>query len=247
MVGCFCGPDGAGRQKVIVRGAGMAHADRRIHVNQPPEIATPGCRTPFGRVFLEALLVAAAGMLFAYAANRLSPRGLTLTRNYFPAGISRSAPVAGTVTGTNALMLSPVQLLAARLQEQGLQSVDGRRAAELFHDPRYRTGGIAFIDARDEQRYREGHIPGACEFDPYYPEKYFSTALPVCQAAEQIVVYCNGGDCDDSENAALMLRDVGIENRKLFIYTGGMPEWITNGLPVEVGPRNSANLHRTNK
>jgi len=71
--------------------------------------------------------------------------------------------------------------------------------------------------------------------------------LPVCQAAEQIVVYCNGGDCDDSESAAILLRDVGIANRKLFIYTGGIPEWTTNGLPVEIGGRNSGNLRSTNK
>jgi rhodanese-related sulfurtransferase len=134
-----------------------------------------------------------------------------------------------------------------RLKEQGLQSVDGRQAAELFHDPRFKQGSIAFIDARDEQHYREGHIPGACEFDPYYPEKYFPTVFPVCQAAEQIVIYCNGGDCDDSESAAILLRDVGIANRKLFIYTGGIPEWATNGLPVEIGGRNSGNLRSTNK
>jgi rhodanese-related sulfurtransferase len=133
------------------------------------------------------------------------------------------------------------------LKEQGLQSVDGRQAAQLFHDPRFTQGSIAFIDARDEQHYREGHIPGACEFDPYYPEKYFAAVLPVCQAAEKIVVYCNGGDCDDSESAAILLRDVGITNQKLFVYTGGIPEWITNGLPVEIGGRNSGNLRSTNK
>ena len=66
--------------------------------------------------------------------------------------------------------------------------------------------------------------------------------LPVCQAAEQIVVYCNGGDCDDSETAAILLRDVGIANRKLFIYGGGITEWTTNRLPVEIGARNSGNL-----
>jgi rhodanese-related sulfurtransferase len=61
------------------------------------------------------------------------------------------------------------------------------------------------------------------------------------------VVYCHGGDCDDSESAAILLRDVGIATRKLFIYTGGIPEWTTNGLPVEIGGRNSGNLRSTNK
>jgi len=231
----------------------MAHAGCRIHVKQPPEIMTPDRRQPVRNVLLEALLVAAAGIVLAFGANLVSPRGLALTRNYFPAGISRPVPAATSVgsphdmAGTNPPASSPAQLLAARLKEQGLQSVDGHQAAQLFHAPRFQQGGIAFIDARDEQHYREGHIPGASEFDPYYPEKYFPTVLPVCQAAEQIVVYCNGGDCDDSESAAITLRDVGIANQKLFIYTGGITEWTTNGLPVEIGGRNSGNLRSPNQ
>ena len=231
----------------------MAHADRRIRVKQPLEIMTPDRRHPVRNVLREALLVAAAGIVLAFGANLVSPRGLVLTRNYFPADINRPVPVAtgagspSDVANTNPPASSPAQLLAVRLKEQGLQSVDGRQAAQLFHDPRFQQGTIAFIDARDEQHYREGHIPGACEFDPYHPEKYFATVLPVCQAAEQIVVYCNGGDCDDSESAAILLRDVGIANRKLFIYMGGIPEWTTNGLPVEIGGRNSGNLRSTKK
>jgi rhodanese-related sulfurtransferase len=216
-------------------------------VKQPLEIMTPERWQPVRNVLREALLVATAGIVLAFAANLVSPRGLALTRNYFPAGNNRPVPAARDVANTHSPASSPAQLLAARLKEQGLQSVDGRQAAQLFHDPRSKQGRIAFIDARDEQHYREGHIPGACEFDPYYPEKYFPTVLPVCQAAEQIVVYCNGGDCDDSESAAILLRDVGIANQKLFVYTGGIPEWITNGLPVEIGGRNSGNLRSANK
>jgi rhodanese-related sulfurtransferase len=207
----------------------------------------PERRQPVRNVLVEALLVAAAGIVLAFGANLVSPRGLALARNYFPAGISRPAPAATGVASTNPPATSPAHLLAAHLNELELQSVDGQQAAQLFHDPRFQQGSIAFIDARDEQRYREGHIPGASEFDPYYPEKYFAAALPVCQAAEQIVVYCNGGDCDDSESAAILLRDVGIANRKLFIYTGGIAEWNTNGLPVEIGGRNSGNLRSANK
>ena len=221
--------------------------------NNPIQPAASDRLTAVKRIFGEALCVALIGAAFAFGANLVSPRGLALTRNYFPAGISRPVPAATSVgsphdlASTNPPASSPAQLLAARLKEQGLQSVDGHQAAQLFHDPRFQQGGIAFIDARDEQHYREGHIPGASEFDPYYPEKYFPTVLPVCQAAEQIVVYCNGGDCDDSESAAITLRDVGIANQKLFIYTGGITEWTTNGLPVEIGGRNSGNLRSPNQ
>ena len=124
------------------------------------------------------------------------------------------------------------------MKELGLQLIDGHRAQELFHDPRRSDGALIFVDARDAGRYREGHIPGAYEFDPYHPKQYLDAVLPVCQKAGLIVVYCNGGDCDDSESAALSLRDDGIASQKLLIYAGGMTEWTTNGWPIEKDGRN---------
>jgi rhodanese-related sulfurtransferase len=214
--------------------------------NNPIEPVASDRLTAVKTVFREALFVAVIGAAFAFGANLISPRGLALTRNYFSAGSIRPVTAKPGVANPNSPAASPVQLLAVRLKELGLQWVDGRQAAQLFHDPRFQQGSIAFIDARDERYYREGHIPGAWEFDPYYPEKYFAAVLPVCQAAVQIVVYCNGGDCDDSESAAILLKDVGIANRKLFIYTGGITEWTTNGLPVEIGGRNSGKLNPAN-
>jgi rhodanese-related sulfurtransferase len=192
-------------------------------------------------IFVEVLVVAITGAVFAFAANQISPRGLTLTRNYFPAENSHKA------TAANFTALSPAQLLAVQIRENGLQLVDGGQTVKLFHDPRFKQNGIVFIDARDESHYQEGHIPGAYEFDPYHPGKYSAAILPICRAAEQIVVYCNGGDCDDSETAAVLLRNVGVANQKLFIYAGGIAEWTNNSLPVETGARNSGNLRGTNK
>jgi len=232
----------------------MAYLGRGIHVKDNPIQPMASGRWPAVKwVLLEAALVVVIGALFAFVANRVSPRGLALTRDYFPAGTGRlmsATPLANpprNATGTNFVALTPAQLLAAELKEKGLQLIDGSQAARLYHDPRFRQDVVAFVDARDEQRYREGHIPGAYEFDPYRPEKYFAAVLPVCQAAEQIVVYCNGGDCDDSETAAILLRDVGIANQKLMVYVGGITEWATNGLPVEMGGRNSGNLRNSGK
>jgi rhodanese-related sulfurtransferase len=195
-------------------------------------------------IVVEVLLVAITGAVFAFAANQISPRGLVLTRNYFPAKNSHTTAVA---TNATPVALSPAKLLAAQIKENGLQLVDGDQAVKLFHDPRFKQNGIVFIDARDESHYQEGHIPGACEFDPYHPDKYLGTILPICRPAEQIVVYCTGGDCDDSETAAILLRNAGVANQKLFIYGGGITEWTDNNLPVETGTRNSGSLRSTNK
>jgi rhodanese-related sulfurtransferase len=177
-------------------------------------------------LLVEALLVILAGAAFALAANRISPRGLALGRDYFPpASIPTAVPAANT-------------LAVAR----GLQVIDGPRIGQLFRDPGYQSGAIVFVDAREDQHYRERHIPGAYAFDRYHPEQHLLSVVPACMAAQQIVVYCSGGTCEDSVFAALMLRDAGIPAEKLFVYVGGITEWMAAKLPVETGPRGSGNL-----
>ena len=188
------------------------------------------------------------GAAFAFAANEVSPRGLRLTQNYFPGAVRASLPpVAATNLTTRPAtprvgVPSPAELIAGRLQARGLQLVESNQVAQLFRDPRYEQELIVFIDARDDRHYLEGHIPGAYQFDHYRAANYLATVLPVCETSEKIVVYCTGGDCEDSEYAAITLRDVGIPKEKLFVYGGGMTEWITNGLPVEVGGRKSGSF-----
>jgi rhodanese-related sulfurtransferase len=174
------------------------------------------------------------GGLVALAANFLSPRGLSLTRDYFPVRFQADARV--TTTGESA------DLTEEHLTAQGLPLADHQLVARLFHDPRRDQELIVFVDARDEQHYMAGHIPGAYPFDRYRLENYLPSLLPVCQTAETIVIYCTGGSCEDSGFAALTLRDAGVGNAKLFVYSGGITEWQNTGLPLETGTRNSGTL-----
>jgi rhodanese-related sulfurtransferase len=192
------------------------------------------------RVLLEALVVAALGAIVAFAANGLSPRGLKLTQDYFH---GETLPISRAGTNrtdiASARTNSATDPVIARLKEKGLQVVDSDQALKLFHDALYQQGGIIFIDARNDEHYQSGHIPGAYQFDNYHPENYMGAVFPVCQAAQKIIVYCNGGNCEDSQFAALTLRDAQIPNEKLFVYTGGITEWTNRGYAVEVGERNS--------
>lgn len=198
---------------------------------------------------LEAALVAAVGATLAFAANAISPRGLKLRQDYFP-GATRSSALPAVSTprlstglgDTNTVALGLPNGLAARLEAKGLRLVGSNQVTQLFRDPRQAQELIVFVDARNDAHYQEGHIPGAYQFDHYRADQYFAAVLPVCQAAEQVVVYCTGGECEDSEFTAIFLQQAGIPGDKLMIYGGGINEWTRNGLPLEVGARKSGQL-----
>ena len=201
-------------------------------------------------VLVEGLIVGLAGAVIAFLANAISPRGLELTRDYFPndhrPSTTAVTAVHNATSGGTTNNASALDQLAARFRQEGLQLADSHQVTNLFHDPRYAQGLVVFIDARNDEHYQAGHIPAAYQLDHFRVQDYLATALPVCQVAEQIVVYCNGGDCDDSENTALFLRDAGIDKTKLFVYAGGITEWTTNRMPVEIGSRNSGNIRTNN-
>ena len=195
------------------------------------------------RLLQEGALVAVIGAVLAFVANGLSPHRLQLTLDYYPGTkLTAPTPAAGTnLTGTAAATTnSPLELLSARFRAEGLQLAESNQVIQLFHDPRREQDGVIFIDARDDEHYAAGHIPGAYHYYRFPPEKDLTNVLQVCLTAQQIVFYCNGGDCDESEHTAIFLRDsIHIPAEKVFVYGGGLNEWATNGLPIEVGARNS--------
>lgn len=191
----------------------------------------------FKAVVLEALVLAVAGLLVALAANALSPRGLRITRNYFPSGA-----IARTNAGpSHTVSANPADAVIARLRQRGLKVVASNEVAQLFRDPAYEQGLIAFVDARNDHAYQSGHIPGAWQLDYYRPENYLPTVMSMCLGAQKIVVYCTGGACEDSELTVAMLQHAGIPPDNLFVYVGGITEW-TNAMPFEIGARGSGQI-----
>src|SRR5215471_8466719 len=138
------------------------------------------------RVVVQALIVAAAGLAFALVANALSPRGLTLTRDYFPniPVITNQSPSTATIgPSTNVEVAIPdneaVREAFQRLQQRGLQPMTTQQTLDALKDPGYRQGEIVFVDARSDDSYQSGHIPGAWQLDYYHPEHYLTNVLAV--------------------------------------------------------------------
>ena len=206
-----------------------------------------------GKVLGESILVAVVGALLALTANQISPKGLKLTRDYFPQ--AEVAPTQAriatnntpTQTATNeAAPPSEAESAITRIKAKGLQVVSFDEVKKLLHDPGFQNGSIIFIDARGDE-YQAGHIPGAYQLDYFHPDKYLLTVLPACQNASRIVVYCSSAECDLGEMTAVMLRDGGVPNEKLFVYSGGMAEWDDKKEPIETGARNSGQMLPTKK
>lgn len=99
----------------------------------------------------------------------------------------------------------------------------------------YQSGQGVFVDARIEQDYLDGHIPGAhflpvSAFEGDYPDRVKFQMDPNAIT----VVYCSGGDdCEAAEDVAIFLQGAGFTS--LYIIHDGMPGWIACGHPVEHG------------
>lgn len=203
----------------------------------------------FQKVLVEALIVAGVGAGIAFAANFLSPRGLALNRDYFPTNVAstnraRSTPPAASQAVSNSSAPSSGQPseastiaagddeVAARLKSKGLTCIGRAEVERLAGDPQ-----VVFVDARDDEKFAAGHIRGALELDPYHPEKQLGAVLAASQSAKQVVVYCAGGECEDADTVAIMLRDAGIPAGRVVVYGGGMNDWSAHHEPVETGAR----------
>jgi len=99
--------------------------------------------------------------------------------------------------------------------------------AKEIHD----GGKTLFVDARDSEAYKEGHVKGAVSLPVDY---FYSTGQPFLgkyPTATAMIVYCSGRECDDSHTLAGYLKDLGYTNVRIMI--DGYPGWEKGGYPVE--------------
>jgi rhodanese-related sulfurtransferase len=98
---------------------------------------------------------------------------------------------------------------------------------------------IPFLDARRSADYQAGHVAGAWSVPIWEADAdaritdFEARAKPA--AKSPLVLYCAGGDCQDSRVLADKL--VGLGYRNLFIYRDGFPDWARRGRPQQRGPR----------
>ena len=99
--------------------------------------------------------------------------------------------------------------------------------------------GALFLDARRTSVYEQGHIAGARPFSVWESDvdekvnKLFDERGDPREQVKPIVVYCSGGDCEDSHMLAQKLW--GIQFNNVYVYKDGFPDWQSKGGTVHTG------------
>lgn len=96
--------------------------------------------------------------------------------------------------------------------------------------------GAPFLDARRTADYAEGHVAGArslAVWEGDIDEKLAILSSEGLPPDSPIVVYCSGGNCEDSMMLAEKLFLSGYSNA--LVYKDGFPDWQAKGRPVERG------------
>jgi rhodanese-related sulfurtransferase len=110
------------------------------------------------------------------------------------------------------------------------QEISGEEADRLQHS------GALFLDARRSSEYRDGHVPGARSvpvWEAGLDEKVRALFSERPDQSAPIVVYCNGGECEDSHELAQKLYLAGFDGVR--VYRDGFPDWARRGRPVTHG------------
>lgn len=137
--------------------------------------------------------------------------------------------------GQNLVQREPIPWIAPQLEaaqsiesgvERGgplLQAVSLEQVKILYDQ------GVVFVDAREEEYYNQGHIPGAY-LNRIYMELMFTLDTLQGKAAP-VVIYCSDDGCGSSEDLAYDLQNSGF--LQLYVFQGGWLEWSAAGFPVE--------------
>ena len=104
------------------------------------------------------------------------------------------------------------------------QIVGIETAKELF------DRGVLFVDVRNPDDYKNGHIPGAIHVD-VRDSTFEAKFVKVAKKDQEIVIYCRGSSCTRSPLAISKAKSLGF--KKLYYFKRGYPGWKSAGYSIE--------------
>ncbi len=115
--------------------------------------------------------------------------------------------------------------------KHGMQAMSVEEAQDYYDLGKPIT---VFVDARSQDHYDDLRIKDAIHI--YLPQvnDMSEEVRASLNEADFIVVYCNGGDCEDSITLAEnLVNDQSIPYEKVWVFEGGIKEWKEHKLPME--------------
>jgi rhodanese-related sulfurtransferase len=127
--------------------------------------------------------------------------------------------------GVNAVSPDPLPIFATSeqfdLEVDPEKTVDSSDIMEIWE-----SGEAIFIDARSEDMFAKGRIPGSFSL----PYNSFKGGIPelidFLPRDQLLVIYCDGADCHASPIVYDKLLEYGFEKGFLKIFNGGWNTWL---------------------
>jgi rhodanese-related sulfurtransferase len=94
-------------------------------------------------------------------------------------------------------------------------------------------GGAMFVDSRKLEDFKAGHVENAVRIESSMFKAGDPPELGLIPRSAIVVVYCNGGQCDESENVAKFLTNSGYST--VYVLHDGFPGWKALGYPIATG------------
>ena len=99
--------------------------------------------------------------------------------------------------------------------------------SDVYTDLQNNSAEIIVIDARTQEAYSQGHVPGAINLPWRRIDSSATTAMPKDKV---LVTYCDGIHCNASTKAAMRLAALGFRVKEML---DGIQGWKREGYPVE--------------
>lgn len=131
----------------------------------------------------------------------------------------------------------------SRFDPDALGSRLSLHEAEALHRLMRQGEFVFFFDAREAPgQYERGHIAGALHVTAGKIDRMDEQTTQLLQGYltpdMRIVIYCGGGDCDESDNVRRRLYQMGFG--LTHVFEDGFPAWRDAGLAVVAGPEPDA-------
>lgn len=162
----------------------------------------------FKKTAKEIIILLGLSVVLALTVNFISPRGIAL--------IGQWDTAKGVITADPQMA-----------EERKLQEIDSVAWAKEIYD----KGHVLFVDARSQNNYEQGHIPGAVSLPLGQFDEMIESFLGKHALDQPMVTYCSGRTCEDSHHLARLLLEAGFTDVRVFI--DGFPGWEAEGYPVE--------------